>query len=485
LASARAEDYAPAGLSAADVLERAQDARGRLAPGKYVSVERGMLGGLASTTTTHYDGDDWVAVEVRGPFTTSEGSYQGQRWAQDENGIVRLLSSFHESVDPNPGAWRGSDGPVRLLGLTKTASPEYVLEVHPNGGSDQYRYYDAKTFLLDRVVTFSKDRHRHVDVYSDYRNVFGSMVPFQMAFSDGLAQNDERYAVVSFDPSTGSTPMDIPPSRALFNVATGSVEVPSAFADEGVLVRAEINGRGYDFILDTGDSGLTLDPGVAHELGLPAYGRRTITVGGDVDLSQTIVPNFSLGGVEMHDVKFFLSPIDQYVGDLKIVGLLGYDLFASGTVGIDFKKKTVILYSRDAFLAATEHLHPVATALDDAVPRIPVTSEHVDGSFALDTGAFATLAYRHYLAKLPNVHDSHVDIGSFGAVGGEVPAKVCQISDLSFGTLRFGPSDVVVPQTSTFDMGDYDGLIGRNFLSNFAVYFDYADRFIYIDPHPG
>ena len=43
-------------------------------------------------------------------------------------------------------------------------------------GSSHY-YFDAHTFLLDRIISENKGSH-HEDIYSDYRKVNGIMVPF-------------------------------------------------------------------------------------------------------------------------------------------------------------------------------------------------------------------------------------------------------------------------------------------------------------------
>jgi hypothetical protein len=196
------------------------------------------------------------------------------------------------------------------------------------------------------------------------------------------------------------------------------------------------------------------------------------------------VPALSVGALDMHDVAFKLVAMNIQIDDQRIVGLLGYDLLASGIFGIDFKNRTLTLYSPEAFRSESAGMLPIPAQLDDEVPRVPVKVGGVDGSFLFDTGAFATLVYKHYLAKLPDARNEDVGEGSIAVVGGSVATKVYQIPAMIFGPVRFAPSDVVVPQTSTFDTVDYDGILGRNFLATFAAYLDYADRTIYIDPQP-
>jgi hypothetical protein len=195
-----AQTYAPAAMSASQILQKASDAAGDLQTGAYVLVEHYHGGGLDTIETTHERGEDWVEVDKTGPFTASEGMYRGQRWDRDENGIVTLDSGFHAKVDPNVLAWEHPGDPqynVRVLGLTQSDPAEYVLEANPPGGSDQYRYYDAKSYHLVKSVMFAKDRYRHVTTYSDYRTVFGQTRWFHWSYSDGRPQNDSTDDVVS------------------------------------------------------------------------------------------------------------------------------------------------------------------------------------------------------------------------------------------------------------------------------------------------
>src|SRR5581483_11989101 len=156
--------YLPTNLSAPDIVAKGRTARGTLAPGRYVIVDRIRGGGIERVRTTRIDGNNSIAVVQSGSFTTASGVFNGQGWNQDENGLVLLRSDFRRFADPNNQALLHPEDQaygVRVLGLTQSQPQEYVIEVNPPGGSDQYRYYDAKTFLLDKFVTFDADMHQH------------------------------------------------------------------------------------------------------------------------------------------------------------------------------------------------------------------------------------------------------------------------------------------------------------------------------------
>ena len=484
--AAQAQTYTPTTLTASQILAKASAARGTIEPGAYRRVEVWKGGGLITTQTTDESGSDYVERDVTGPVTTYSGSYKSQAWDRDANGIVTLESSFRSKSDPNDLAWDHPDDPkynVHVLGETSGAEQQYVIEANPPGGSDQYAYYDAQTFHLVKFVTFAKDRYRHVVTYSDFRTVYGETRWFHYAYSDGRPQNDTTGDVTAFEPEKAVPNLTIPVSGSLFPVLTKPLVLPARFTAGGIVVRITINGRGLDLALDSGAGQTILDPGVANQLGIRAYGRSTQTIGGNFDTSLAVVPQIDLGPLHLSDVAIDIGPIDLSDGDTKVVGLLGYDFLASGIIGIDFKQQTVTVYPRGTFAPAALGLKPMHVLLDDRVPRVPAAMEGVSGWFLMDTGSFASIVYPNYLNKL-RAQLVDADYGSIEVAGGYVPVSVYAIAGLSFGPIRFDRAQILSPRTSTFDLTDYDGILGRDVLSDYAIYFDYSQGTVYLKPNP-
>jgi predicted aspartyl protease len=476
--------YLPANLSAPEIVARSRTARGTLAPGRYVIVDRIRGGGIERIRTTRIDGANSIAVVQSGQYMTASGVFNGQSWYQDENGLVLLRSDFRRFVDPNNQALAHPEDPayhVSVVGLTQSQPQQYVLEVNPPGGSDQYRYYDAKTFLVDHFVTFDADLHEHVTEFSDYRPVFQSMRPFRIHTSDGRPQNDTVSDTISFDRAPAISPaVTMPVSSRLYTIDNPLV-IPATFGRNGIVVRVTINGRGLDFLLDSGAGGLAIDPGVAHQLGLASYGVTNQTIGGDVNISRTRVPELDVGPLHLHDVAFSVVPISVYADGVRIVGILGCDFIASAVVGIDFQKSTVTLYP-DSFDPHALGMVTLPLQMDDGVPRVQASFEGVPGFFLLDTGAMGTVAYDTYVQKLKSTPPMLEQGLSLSAVGGVVPAQLKRLTDLEFGGIHFGDASVFVPSSSTFNLSDYDGILGRDVLSQYQLFFDYAKRQLYIKP---
>ncbi len=483
-----ADTYDPTSLTAAQIFNKCAAAFGTRQPGNYQKVEQTHTGGVDWTSTTLTDGENYVTRVDGGGFTTAEGIYQKQSWTQDENGIVLLRNDFHDKEDPNELAFEHPDDPkynVHVLGITQDAPRQYVVELNPPGGYDEYLYYDATSFLLVRDVSFTRDRYRHVTDYSDYRKVYGETMAFRTHSYDGRPENDTVTTINSYQKF--DTPLDlaIPSSKPIVSYAGSTpVDLPVRFTQEnGIVIRAVIDGKGFDFVLDSGASGLMIDPSVARELGLTPFGKSSETVGGgDIDMGKVRIPHMSIGPLSLDNVVFTTGPMDSRAEGARVVGLMGFDLLASGVFGIDFKTQKVTYYPPGSFDPKMQGLIPLALDLDDSVPRTAVVVEGVLGHFLVDTGSFQLLVYKDFSKRLPSV-TTLADGADITTVGGTMPTSIVGLNDLIFGRVRYRTVQAILPSISTFDQQSYDGIIGRDVLAGYQSFFDYADGTLFVKPN--
>ncbi len=488
---ARAETYDPVTIGAEEILQKAVAASGSLAPGAYIESGKRHVGGADYGELTAISGDDYLTTVQGGSFRNSYGRYKGQNWSRNENGIVTLLSGFRRNLPPNEVAssnFVAMKFTPKVLGMTQSEPRQYVVEVHPPGVIDEYLYFDAKTFLLARKVVDAKDRYRHVYEYGDYRTVYGEMVPFSVKWSDGRPENDNDATIISFQKSPNPSELTIPESQPLFDVAGQvPIDIPVTFTKGGMLVRVMVQGRGLDFLLDSGAAGLVIDPGVAHSLGLTPFGKSSVTIGGgDVDQGKARIPSMSIGPLQIPNAVFYTTPFDEQSRDARVVGLIGFDFFASAIVDVDFKAGKVRLYPRSAFDPNAMGLTAMPALLDDGVARVHASIEGVTGTFLVDTGASNTLLYQTYVSRLPSVRvvaDRSIGLArnvSLGTAGGEMIAQELDVQEFIFGGIEFQHGKMMEPSTSTFDLFSTDGIIGRDALSVFSVYFDYGDGMVFV-----
>lgn len=258
-------------------------------------------------------------------------------------------------------------------------------------------------------------------------------------------------------------------------------ELPADFTRDGIVVPVTIDGRRLDFLLDSGASSTLIDQQVATQLHLVISTPQKASFGGDFSYSRTLVDAMTIGGETQRNVTVLTSPFERQMEERKIVGLLGGDFFAKHLVCVDFEHKKVIV-TRPA--DAPEGPSWIGLSIDTSyrVPRVHARFNGVEGTFIVDLGAVDTMLYGHYFKQFhPN--KPGVVMGSVVGVANQtVEYHQYTFSRFDFGNLAFADATVIVASGSKFEGLTYDGLIGRNILSNFNLAFDYAAGKLWVQP---
>jgi hypothetical protein len=488
--TAATQAYAPAPVTLAQLFDLNRHAAGALEPGAYRAVIRTQSStGDVWTSETDLDGSDFRTTERQGDFSEAYGQYQGRQWQQDVNGLVIPSSGFSEENDPFIGALlapQNLQNGVKLLGLTADASPNLVVEVAPRAGLLERRYYDARTNLLSRLEMIDYDGHRQVWLYNDYRRLYGKAVAGVIDYEQDGTSVTRRTSIVSYDRiPAASIDLTIPPSRPLFDLSgRDAVVVPAQFTDAGIIVRVSIAGRGLDFLLDSGSPDMVIDRGVADELGMRSTGATRMSFAGDYMIANSRAPDLSLAGLVARDVAFSTLHFDEDLPGQQVVGLLGTDFIGSGALEVDFQNKTLTLHRQAPPDLAERGWSALPLRSDYSVPLIAAAFSGVPGDFVADLGAVDSMIYPHYFARFPNkIPPGMADQEQMITVGGKpFGVKHLTMSRLVLGDWIFGDVQVVVPSAVYAQQRDYDGLIGRNTLSNFNLIFDYANRKLWFKP---
>ncbi len=475
--------YAPTTLTPAQILARARQASGTLAGVGYRMHERTVNGERTIETQNTENGGDYVSTANDGTTLTETGTWHGTDWERNANGVVVRMTDFAEASDPFQQALRAPSAPssgARVLGETVGSSPQIVLEIRPDDALIEDRYYDATTFLLTRVEKKSYDGRTHVREYEDYRPFDGLFVPRTERYHDGRPENDSTTKVISIDElrNGDSAALAIPASSKPFSFDGDSpIEIPATFTEDGIIVRLNVGGRGLDFVLDSGASSVAIDRATAQSLGLTLHGRNVATIGGDFAVSTARIPVASIGSLRAQDLAVDVIPFAAPVGDMKVVGLLGGDFFASGAVTIDFRNHRLSIAPKPQ---STEGFSKLPISIDDYVPMLSATFNGKKGLFMADIGASETVLYPHYFAqfKAPDEPDS----ATLNFIGGGTGTKSYRLSEMDLGDYTLQDIAVSVPSNRKVEDADYDGLVGRDVLHNFTVIFDYPNQTMYVKP---
>ena len=505
------QNLIPTSASLREVLALHRRAAGSpLAPVQSRVVDEQIASGALSGKLTQVSlGADAATTETLGGFTTRFGVRSGMQWRQDENGVTVLLKGVHQQHAVTEAAIeRALQNPAKpgpdahLLGESTSPSPAYVVEVHPPDGDDARLFIDASSGLLVRRED-ATTQGRRIEIYDQFHVVNGVAEPWHGVISTGTPGCDLTWEITSdqVNAEVSAAEVAVPPNgRKLveFPTSASDVVMPARIIDGHVIVRATIAGRGYDFMLDTGSSAITLDSAVIARLQGAALSHSALTAEGVKTTTQATIPEMDIGDLRMHDVVVTSLPFGYRPEEgTLVVGIIGFDFFANAVVHIDYDHGTAEAMDPASFRLPSGPHEVLGATLDDGVPYVNARVGGFLGRFIFDTGAdivvlFSRLIHAHpaatadqgrgaaLLKSLPPVDAS---IGTH-SVGGFVPLWPVEIGSIDFGGVDF--TDSLVYRTRTagrFEGADVDGLIGQEFLRYFDIYVDYRNARIILAPN--
>jgi hypothetical protein len=446
--------------------------------------------GRASIRTTIHEGDDERIREVDGPFVTESGTFGGQDWHQNENGLTVL-------DQPRPGAEAEEKRTLTLRHITSPIVADVIADLDPKGDGTK-TYVDPATSRIVRIDHI-RPNETYVTTYDDFRREDGYERAWHEHTSDGLKADERDVRVVSIE-TANITPDEVtitPPRRALvvFPDGTHTAQLPAHLDSENHwIVRLQVGSRGLDFILDTGTAGIMMDEGLARSLGLRLYTKSSNSVNaGRYIQSATIVPRMNVGPLTMTDVAVKVVPDireDDPDSRSTTVGVLGFDFIASMALALDYEH---------GLLTATDYRTFTAPS-DAATITVPIrvgnqaaeTDVWLDGRlgehFEIVTGGVGGIMITDQFTRgYPGITRTFVrsdgDIEIDG-VGGEFSAPAYVVPEVRIGNTAFKTFPaIVIGSDRIYSFGGFDGYIGPEILRYFTVTTNYADSTVYLSPN--
>jgi predicted aspartyl protease len=489
--------HAPAGaapvLTAADILAREKAADKAALPGSEVEDWAVSRMGLSGTEHVIRRGEDESTTLIEGPFTTRSGKLAGQAWHQNENGYTIL-----DIAEPSQTAHAVS----QTLRLLAAPANRYVVTQVMSNGLLERTTYDATDFVPVHRE-FERSHHVFRLDYSDFRA--GPRGRRKAWLERGADDRGNTYEArltgdqvnVALDDALLAIPAD---RRTLVEFPAGQDEVrlPATVDNGRIHVTVDVNGYPLTFLLDSGASGIFINPQAAKELKLKTYGSSAMTVAGTFAFSRVVAPIVQVGSITMHDVVMGTAPLDSQEGpNDRVVGLLGYDFIAGTalrvTYGDDWTSGHVDAIRPDSFSPPPLATTSMPIRLNQQVPVVHVgIGNAASDDFIVDTGAEAPIILFDRFAKAHPAAVTDQGIGTgfdpdqsvvFG-VGGRVAIVPLRLSSFRFADLNF-ENFLVLRARDPGAFGDYrdDGLLGALFLRYFTVYIDYPHEKLYFEPN--
>ncbi len=471
----------------ATIREKVRSAAGQ-APETYRETDVTVFSN-GTTTVEH----DFVSPAGRrytfdtGRLHTERGVSGADAWHMNDNGQVVL-----DQRDPGLATREQTTTTVEAI---HSPVEGFVIATLNAQGHGSKEYVDGATWRVVRREQLTPNGLIST-TYDDVRLDHGRTFAHHLHVENGNTQTSQDLRVTEYAPGEVTAgDVAIPnPRRALveFPAGVSSVELPARFGPQHVVIRVMIGGRGLDFVLDSGASGITIDSGVARELGLPEFSKRSQVTAGRYATARTIVPEMHIGPLVMHDVAVQEVPQGwNNGGDVKEVGLLGFDFLAELGVTIDYENQRVtVVRERDYVAPSDPHTIVLDVRVGSGQPLATVAINGAIGErWILDTGGAGTFIIFDYFAR--RHPEALKDRGGGGGtrqmrfigIGGDIETRPYQIASLRLANVNF--RDFVgyrVVGAGTYAQSD-DGLIGTDFLKFFTLGFDYGNSRIFLVPN--
>lgn len=264
-----------------------------------------------------------------------------------------------------------------------------------------------------------------------------------------------------------------------------------------IIIPLYINGQGpFNFILDTGVNFIILtNPSLKDVLHLTIL--KTIMVRGlgeGKDSKAGVVGNLSLQ-LGKTEGKFFSAAIlpagelsfSNYVG-MTIDGIIGYDLFKSFAIKIDYESETLTITRPEDFRPGRKYLaYPLN--IENLRPYIYTSSvlpslKELKVKLIVDTGAGHPISLEPGSDTLIVVPESGLKSRLGIGLNGPIEGKLGRLPSLNFNGTKLKDivcSFPVYPKDAERKLSDSrNGNLGNEILSRFTVVFDYPMQMIYL-----
>jgi len=444
--------------------------------------------GRTAMQTTLRDGRNHRTTNVDGPFETASGTFDGQRWHQNANGMTVL-------DQPRRGLEAMERRTISLQHRTTPIVADVISNLDPKGDGTR-TYVDPAT---ERIVRYERimPAQTLVTTYGDFRTTDGYMQPWLETTTEMPVTHDveiDRTVSITHDVAASALAVP-PPRRALVTFPAGvtMTRLPVKLVREHWVVRVQIGTRGLDFLVDTGAAaGITMDEAVARSLKLPLFdeGANAANVG-RFEQKAAIVPDMRVGALDMQNVAIHTVPeVGFGFPGTEVVGLLGFDFIASEALVFDYENSAITAIDYDAFKpSAGPSVVTFPIRVGEQGPEVDAAIDgHIGERFEIDTGAFGGLLLTDvFTRRYPGITRGFRSLeGSItmSGVGGSTIASLYTIPSVRLGSVDFKDFlGVLLPSDRTYGASGMDGVLGPEILQYFTMTTDYADSTIYLEPN--
>jgi len=270
--------------------------------------------------------------------------------------------------------------------------------------------------------------------------------------------------------------------------------IPFTIENNMIVLKAFLNGKEVEFILDSGSPTLILDEDFLKSVRIVHTGTQALGVGGKTNVGSYFVRSFNWQGITIKDFEAKTMSLGHLMNGTKhnIAGLIGYSVFKDYQISFDYSKKIVSLFHTDDSgnipkneIVDNSIYEVVPFTLQAHIPIISIEIRNKKLKMGLDCGAGANLLYAKYVQDiLPSMEGvDTVILQGAGKTGSNVQlAKVNEtnVGNIVYKNLNYVFEDATLTQLNYGYGLSIDGLLGYEFLSKRIVIINYKKGIIMI-----
>jgi predicted aspartyl protease len=273
------------------------------------------------------------------------------------------------------------------------------------------------------------------------------------------------------------------------------VEIKFEIAFGGIVFfPVRVNSAGpFQFLLDTGGGGSSVDREIAKTLGLKME-RGQASVSGNASLEVGVIPEAT---IQIADTQLNgrllaapLSPLEPIFGR-RLDGILGGNFMMQHVVELDFEDNVMRLHDPGNFRYGGRGSE-LPFSIVDGIPYVELNlslpnGKATRGSFLIDTGGNMVVHVHRQVAVDRGLLEGLATLPEtgYGIGGGSTSRVASRGSVLSIGPYRFKqPIVVFTDDTAGLRANPASvGLLGMEVLRRFKVTFDYGRSRMYLEPN--
>lgn len=258
---------------------------------------------------------------------------------------------------------------------------------------------------------------------------------------------------------------------------------PFTLVNGMVIVKASIDGILGNYLLDTGSPGIVINTVNKKKNKATATG-----IGGAMEIGITTVHNFKWGIIEKKKIDAYsldISHLEKAI-ELKLAGLIGYELLQGHEIYFDYPNSVIRMYSdkKAKTFRRKDASIEIPFFMNGHIPVISVKVGNKTAYLGLDSGAEANLLDDNFIDYLGKKYLSNrrkeLLVGLDQKEQTVVSAKLQSgsIKNMALPKMKF--LFVELEDLSEQFDSRFDGLLGFPFFEQHAVSINYRERKIYI-----